>query len=155
VPSLDRLPQVTRTMLLTRPVEMHHDSPFTPLATPLSEARLAIVTTAGLHLRGDRPFTANDGSFRVIPSSAGEADLVQSHTSIGFERASQARDINVVFPLDRLRELVEHGELGGIAARHYSLLGAQHDSTRPAAVSGAQLAERLLGEVDVVLLTPT
>jgi D-proline reductase (dithiol) PrdB len=155
VPRLDRLPQVTRTKLLTRPVEIHHDSPFTPLATPLSEARLAIVTTAGLHLRGDEPFSADDGSFRVIPSSAGEADLVQSHTSIGFERASQARDINVVFPLDRLRELVERGELGAVAANHYSLLGAQHDSTIPAKVSGAEIAARLLGEVDVVLLTPT
>jgi D-proline reductase (dithiol) PrdB len=155
VPSLDRLPQVSRTSLLTRPVAVNHDTPFTPLPIPLSQARLAIVTTAGLHLRGDRPFTANDGSFRVIPSSAREAELVQSQTSIGFERASQARDINVVFPIDRLRELVDRGRLGGIAASHYSLLGAQQDSTRPAAVSGGQVVERLLGEADVVLLTPT
>jgi len=91
----------------------------------------------------------------VIPSQAGEAELVQSHTSIGFDRAAQARDINVVFPIDRLRELVERGELGGIAENHYSLLGAQQDSTRPATVSGAELAERLLGEADLVLLTPT
>jgi len=98
VPSLDRLPQVNRTALLTRPVEVHHETPFTPLTVAPSELRLAIVTTAGLHLKGDRPFTADDGTFRVIPSSAGEAELVQSHTSIGFERASQARDIDVVFP---------------------------------------------------------
>jgi len=155
VPSLDRLPQVNRTALLTRPVEVHHETPFTPLTAAPSELRLAIVTTAGLHLKGDRPFTADDGTFRVIPSSAGEAELVQSHTSIGFERASQARDINVVFPIDRLSELVERGQLGGVAANHYSLLGAQHDSTRPAAVSGPELAQRLLGETDVVLLTPT
>jgi len=155
LPSLDQLPQINRTALLTRPVEVHHDSPFTPLAVPLSEARLAIVTTAGLHLKGDRPFTANDGSFRVIPSSAAEVELVQSHTSIGFERVSQARDINVVFPIDRLRELVERGVLGAVAANHYSLLGAQQDSTLPAALSGTELATRLLGEADVALITPT
>ena len=155
MPSLDRLPQINRTTLLTRPVEVHHETPFTPLPVPVRQARLAIVTTAGLHRRGDRPFTPDDGSFRVIPSSATEAELVQSHVSIGYERASQARDINVVFPLDRLRELVQRGELGEIAANHYSLLGAQADSTRPAAVSGAELAQRLLGEADVVLLTPT
>jgi len=155
VPSLDSLPQITRTKLLMRPVEVYHETPFTPLTAPLSEVRLAIVTTAGLHLKGDRPFAADDGSFRVIPSQAGEAELVQSHTSIGFDRAAQARDINVVFPIDRLRELVERGELGGIAENHYSLLGAQQDSTRPATVSGAELAERLLGEADLVLLTPT
>jgi D-proline reductase (dithiol) PrdB len=155
VPSLDRLPQVNRTALLTRPVEVHHQTPFAPFAGPLSEARVAIVTTAGLHLKGDQPFTAEDASFRVIPSTVGEAELVQSHTSIAFERASQARDINVVFPIDRLRELVERGELGGIGPNHYSLLGAQRDSARPAAENGAALAARLLGEADVVLLTPT
>jgi D-proline reductase (dithiol) PrdB len=142
-------------MLLTRPVEINHDTPFTPFVRPLSEARLAIVTTAGLHQRGDRPFTPDDSSFRVIPSATGEADLVQSHTSIGFDRAAQARDINVVFPIDRLNELVERSELGAVAQNHYSVLGAQQDPSRVVADSAGHLAALLRDEVDVVLLTPT
>jgi D-proline reductase (dithiol) PrdB len=155
VPSLDRVPQLTRTMLLTRPVEVNHDTPFTPFVLSLSEARLAIVTTAGFHRRGDRPFTTDDSSFRVIPSTTAEAELVQSHTSIGFDRAAQARDINVVYPIDRVTELVERGELGAIGPNHYSVLGAQRDPSHVVAASGGQLSARLRDEVDVVLLTPT
>jgi D-proline reductase (dithiol) PrdB len=142
-------------MLLTRPVEVNHDTPFTPFALSLSEARLAIVTTAGLHRRGDRPFTPDDPSFRVIASTTAEPELVQSHTSIGFDRAAQARDINVVFPIERLNELVERGELGAVGPNHYSVLGAQQDPARVVAASAGQLAARLRGEADVVLLTPT
>ncbi len=156
MPRLDRLPQVARTSLETRPVEVHHDTPFVAPRGPLDTLRLALVTTAGLHLRGDRPFTVDDPTFRVIPGTARPADLVSSHTSIGFDRSAQTRDLNVVLPLDRIGELVERGELGGIAPHHYALLGAQSDSTRVAEHSGDELARRLREDsADVVLLTPT
>ena len=91
MPRLDRLPQVARTSLETRPVEVHHDTPFVAPDGPLDTLRLALVTTAGLHLRGDRPFTVDDPTFRVIPGTARPADLVSSHTSIGFDRSEQTR----------------------------------------------------------------
>jgi D-proline reductase (dithiol) PrdB len=143
-------------MLLTRPVDVHHDTPFTPPRAPVGASRLALVTTAGLHLRGDRPFTVDDPTFRVIPAASRPADLVSSHTSIGFDRTGQTKDLNVVFPLDRIGELVARGELGGVAAHHYALLGAQGDSTRVAAASGDELARRLREDgADIVLLSPT
>jgi D-proline reductase (dithiol) PrdB len=143
-------------MLLTRPVTVHRDTPFRVPRAPLSELTLALVTTAGLHVRGDRPFTADDPTFRIIPSGTGEDRLVQSHTSIGFDRTPQARDINVVLPIDRLRELVQRGELGRLGPNHYAVLGAQQDPERVAAVSAQPLADRLRADqVDVVLLTPT
>ncbi len=156
MPRLERLSQVARTSLATRPVEVHHDTPFVPPRGPLNTLRLALVTTAGLHLRGDRPFTVDDPTFRVIPGTARPGDLVLSHTSIGFDRSEQTRDLNVVLPLDRIRELVERGELGGVAPNHYSVLGAQSDSTRVAEHSGDEVARRLREDgADVVLLTPT
>jgi D-proline reductase (dithiol) PrdB len=156
VPRLERLSQVARTSLETRPVDVHHDTPFVPPRGPLNTLRLALVTTAGLHLRGDQPFTVDDRTFRVIPGTARPADLVSSHTSIGFDRSGQTKDLNVVLPLDRIAELVERGELGGVAPNHYALLGAQSDSTRVAAQSGDELARRLREDgADVVLLTPT
>ena len=143
-------------MLLSRPVEVHHDTPWTPPSGPVSTLRLALVTTAGLHARGDRPFTVDDPTFRVIPGAAQPSDLVSSQTSIGFDRTGQTRDLNVVFPIDRVRELAESGELGGLAPHHYALLGAQSDSTRVAAESGGELARRLHEDgADVVLITPT
>ena len=66
------------------------------------------------------------------------------------------RDLNVSFPIDRLRELVARGELGGLAPQHYSFMGAQRDSrasrARPVPRSGRRLRDE---GVDVVLITPT
>jgi hypothetical protein len=53
MPRLDRLPQLNRNNLLMLPVQVNDTAPFTPLTRPLSTCRLAIVTTAGLHRRGD------------------------------------------------------------------------------------------------------
>src|SRR5262245_33633321 len=114
MPRLDRLPQANRSSLLTFPAQVNDNAPFVSPAKPLSAVRLAIVTTARLHRRGDRPFGPGDQTFRVIPSDAATADLIQSHTSIGFDRVPIMRDVNVTYPIDRAHELVERGELGGL-----------------------------------------
>ena len=75
---------------------------------PLKARRVAIVTTAGLHTRGDRPFGAGAMDYRVIPGNAQANDLVMSHMSVNFDRTGFQQDWNVAFPLDRLRELHEH-----------------------------------------------
>ena len=112
--------------LLTRAVEIHEDAPHTPLPRPLSECTLAVVTSAGLHRRGDEPFGREDPSYRVIPSSLGAADVLQSHSSLAFDKTAFIRDINVVFPLDRVRELVADGRVGRLGPNHYSFMGALH-----------------------------
>ncbi|HTC81887.1 MAG TPA: glycine/sarcosine/betaine reductase selenoprotein B family protein [Acidimicrobiia bacterium] len=126
MPRLESLPQIQRTMLLTRAVEIHEDAPHTPLPRPLSECTLAVVTSAGLHRRGDEPFGREDPSYRVIPSSLGAADVLQSHSSLAFDKTAFIRDINVVFPLDRVRELVADGRVGRLGPNHYSFMGALH-----------------------------
>lgn len=156
MPRLDRLPPVQRKSILTRPVEIYDDTPFTRPSRPLSQSRLALVTTAGLHLREDHPFVRNDPGYRVIPSDVEESALLQSTSSIGFDRGLRMRDINVVFPIHRLRELVADGTLGGLTPDFYSLAGAQKDPGRVAAETGPGLAQRLRDEgTDVVLITPT
>jgi D-proline reductase (dithiol) PrdB len=114
------------------------------------------VTTAGLHRRADRPFTPGEQGYRVIPSSSPAADLVQSHTSIGFDRTAILRDINVTFPIDRLRELAGDRVIGGSAPNHYSFMGALRDVARLEGESGPDVARRLRDEgAEVALLTPT
>ena len=114
MPRLELLAEVQRKMLQMFPCMEHDDTPWTPLAKPLSESRLALVTTAGLHLRGDQPFVSDhrrsDTSYRVIPRAAKTSEILQSHTSIGFDHAAIYRDINVTFPVDRLQELVDRGK---------------------------------------------
>src|SRR5437667_12365308 len=137
MPRLESLPQIQRTMLLTRAVEIHEDAPHTPLPRPLSECTLAVVTSAGLHRRGDEPFGREDPSYRVIPSSLGAADVLQSHSSLAFDKTAFIRDINVVFPLDRVRELVAEGRVRGLGPNHYSFMGALPDVGRVRSAPGA------------------
>jgi D-proline reductase (dithiol) PrdB len=81
---------------------------------------------------------------------------VQSHTSIGFDRTAVLEDINVVFPIERLREMVSAGRIGELAPTFYSFMGAQRDWQPIKNRTGPEVAELLLGDaVDVVLLTPT
>lgn len=156
MPRLDSLPQIQRNMLLTRPVEIHDDAPFTRLSRPLSECTLALVTSAGLHLRGDEPFGRDDPSFRVVPSRVKPEDLLQSHTSLAFDKTAFIRDVNVVFPVDRVHDLVSEGRVGRLGPCHYSFMGAQHDVSRIRDETAPTVAHRLLEDgVDVVLLTPT
>lgn len=90
---------------------------------PLKESRIAVVTTAGVHVRGDRPFSPQVGDYRVIPGDAASGDLVMSHVSSNFDRSGFQDDLNVVLPIDRLRELAEAGKIGSVADVHYSFMG--------------------------------
>jgi len=91
---------------------------------PLSERRIAIVTTAGLHRRDDRTFSIGVGEYRVIPDDTDMADLIMSHVSTNFDRTGYQQDLNVVFPIERLRELAAEGAIGSVARYHYAFMGA-------------------------------
>ncbi|MGH8262822.1 MAG: hypothetical protein ACRET4_05055, partial [Steroidobacteraceae bacterium] len=114
MPRLDRLPEIVRNSLLTFPVHVNDDAPFVRLGKPLWQCRLALLTTAGLHRREDRPFFVGDDSYRVIASDGDLSEIIQSHASIGFDRSAIMRDLNVTFPIERVRELVLRHELGSV-----------------------------------------
>lgn len=134
--------------------------PWTPLRKPLHESKVALVTSSGLVRKTDKPFDLGrqegDPSFRIIPSSVRPAELTFSHVSTNWDRTGFAMDINVVFPIGRLKELVDEGTIGSIAEEHYSFMGAIFNSeplvTETAPEAGRQLRE---AGVDVVLLVPT
>lgn len=91
---------------------------------PLSGRRVAIVTTAGLHIAGHETFAMRDTSYRVIPGGTPGDRIAMSHTSVNFDRTGFQQDINIVFPIDRLNELASAGEIGSVAGYHYSMMGA-------------------------------
>jgi D-proline reductase (dithiol) PrdB len=156
MPALDKLPEAARKALLDAPVEVNETTPFHRPAKPLAESVLTIVTTAGLHLHDDRPFVPADPTFRLIPTGVRGDDLLQTHTSIGFDRTGVMADVNVVFPIDRLRELVAEGRIGSLGPTAYSFMGAQRDPTVIKTTTAPEVADRLLHDgIEVVLLTPT
>ena len=156
MPRLDRLPQMGRNNLLTFPARVNDGTPFVRTVKPLAACRVAIVTTAGLHRRDDRAFGPGEQTYRVIASDTPAAEIVQSHTSLGFDRVAIMRDLNVSFPVDRLRELMARGEIGGLGPNHYSYMGALRDLPRVESETGPEVGRRLRDEgVDVALITPT
>jgi D-proline reductase (dithiol) PrdB len=120
----------------------------------LSKRRIAVITTAGLHGRDDRPFQIDPKDFyRTIPGSVQANDLVMSHLAASFDRTGFQRDWNVVFPLDRLRELIAEKVIGGLAEYHYSFNSAHEPAEfKEAAYQVAALLEK--DSVDAVLLLP-
>lgn len=99
---------------------------------PLSQRQVAIVSTAGLFLRGEQPFQAGDPDFRRIPHSAAADDVLMSHVSVNFDRTGWQRDPETVLPRAALDRLAADGTIGGVAPGHYSFMGA----TDPQAMAG-------------------
>jgi D-proline reductase (dithiol) PrdB len=149
LPDWDRDNMLKKVPLLPR----FDDRPWVPTGS-LASRRVAIVTTAGLHLRSDDPFGPGGLDYRVIPGDASASDLLMSHTSVNFDRSGFQVDWNVAFPLDRLRELARDGLIGSVAGYHYSFMGAVSPVTRyePKARELAGLLKQ--DQVDAVLLSP-
>lgn len=149
---LDQMPEPMRSHLAKLPCPSFDDYPWASGAA-LSTRRVALISTAGLHGRKDRPFEGMSGDYRVISGSIKAADLVMTHISTNFDRSGFQRDWNVVFPLDRLNELANERIIGSVADYHYSFMGASDpEEMKPEA---RNLASLLKGDrVDAVLLVP-
>lgn len=133
--------------------------PCAPLRRPLGEARVALVTTAGLRGPGqenfDRRHKMGDPSFREISNEVVTQSLVESHRSHSFNHAGLAADRNLVFPLDRFRELEAGGAIGALNHRHFSFMGSIVGPRPVIQETAPEVARRLREDsVDAVLLTP-
>ncbi len=137
--------------------------PFTPVTKPLSECKVALLTTAGVSMRDDEPFdmeyerqnpTRGDSSYRKLRGVASANDIEANHLHI--DTGYIERDLNVALPIARLGELVEEGVVGSAAQTHYSIMGFQgNDSSKLEKESAPEIAKSLLSEeVDLFLLAP-
>lgn len=120
----------------------------------LSDCTVAIVTTAGLHHHGEEAFTARDTSYRMLDGA--RTDIRMGHWSPNFDRVGFSNDYNVVYPIDRLRELADAGVIARVAPRHVSFTGNQDETmTALRHDSGPAAADELRRDgVDVIVLTP-
>lgn len=133
--------------------------PWTPFVRDLKDCKVAIVTTAGVHLKGQAPFDMKDPkgdpTFREVPRDTSKEQLMITHDY--YDHRDADKDINIVFPIERLKELNGSGEIGEVAGLHYGFMGhidGPHlytliNKTAP------EVAGRLKAQnVDVVILTP-
>ena len=149
---LSDMPDALARHMATLPLPSFPATPFVN-GPSLAERRVALISTAGLSMRGEAPFGLGAADYRVIPGDAKAGDIVMSHISVNYDRTGYLMDWNVVLPLDRLREMAAEGAIGSVADHHYSFMGA----TDPAAMEpGARDIARHMAadQVDAVLLLP-
>ena len=137
--------------------------PWTPVSKPLSQSKVALLSTAGLSMQGDAPFDMEmerrnpmrgDPSFRRLRADATSETIESNHLHI--DTGYIERDLNVALPLDRLRELVEQGVVGSMADTHYSTMGFQgNDSSQLENETAPAIAAAMKSEeVDLAILAP-
>ena len=149
---LEDIPEPTRTAVTNIPCPAFDTTPFVT-GPKLAERRVAIVSSAALIRRGDRPFDFGSGEYRAVPGHWDTADILMSHVSINHDRNGYRRDLNVLYPIDRLRELAAEGIIGSVAGTHFSVMG----STDPAEMveSADGIAAALHADrVNAVVLCP-
>jgi D-proline reductase (dithiol) PrdB len=131
--------------------------PYTPNEKPISEMTIAIVSTAGAHLKDQEPFnTDGDASYRLITEDAQTEQFTVTHGAPKdhYNTDEPKKDINVIFPLDRLRELKEEGYIGAINNKHISMMGYAMRLKQILDETIPQIAKEISrSKADAVLLT--
>jgi len=95
---------------------------FTELKKPLSECKVAFITAGGIHKKDQKPFnTSGDFSYRTIPFDTPSDQLMVTHG--GFDNSDINKDVNAMFPIDRLHELVKEGFIGSLPEETYTFMG--------------------------------
>jgi len=145
--------------------EMHDNANFTPndsiawtpIRKSLAECTVALVSTAGVHLKSqpvhDLRDPHGDPNFREIPGDTPASDIAVDHAH--YDTTDANADPNCVFPIDRLHELVDMGIIGAVAPMHFGFMGFIPDGRLLRDTTAPIVAERLRDQgTDAVVLTP-
>lgn len=126
---------------------------WTPVEKEVAQMKIALVSGAGVHMKQDECFKlAGDTSYRTIPGTANGTDLTVTHG--GYDNGDVKKDINSMFPIDRIKELVTEGFIDSFATTHYSFMGGGGNQKIYTELTGPQIARLLKKDnVDAVVLT--
>ncbi|MFQ5409067.1 MAG: glycine/sarcosine/betaine reductase selenoprotein B family protein [Anaerolineales bacterium] len=130
--------------------------PWRALAKPLADSTVALVTTGGVHLSSQAPHAAvgDDPTLRAIPGHTPISELRVFHPAVN--NADANADPNIVFPLERLRELAGGGVIGRVAPTHYSFVGLLNNFRPLLRDTAPQMVAGLMADgVDFAILTPS
>lgn len=135
------------------------DIPWAPIRKALDKSKIALVTTSGIHHGYQEPFNMEDStgdpSYRILDTNTLEEDYVITHDY--YDHRDADKDLNIIFPIARLKEMVSAGIIGSVAEQHFSFMGHITDSHIHNLIdkTAPEVAESLVKDhVDAVLLTP-
>ena len=127
--------------------------PYTPVSAKIRELTVALVSSTGVYVEGQEPFTENgDDTYRVIApdTPAGRLRFRHGH----YDTSEAERDPNAVFPLDRLRELAAEGFIRRVSNKHIGFKGFAKDLKRQYEVLAPAIATEIeRSQTDAVVLT--
>jgi D-proline reductase (dithiol) PrdB len=126
---------------------------WTPVSKPLNKCRVAFATAGGIHLKSQTPFNpAGDFTIREILSNTPSDALMVTHG--GYDNSDVNKDINAMFPIDRLRELAAEGFIGDVAPVLVGFMGGGGNVERFRNETGPSIASIFKKEdVDIAILT--
>lgn len=128
--------------------------PWTPLSKPLSECRVALASSGGVYIDGQKPFHfKDDASMRIIPTDIDVARLRIAH--FGYPTGDASSDPNCVFPIERLREMTADGTIGELAPSAITFMGGIYSQRRVVEDLIPSIVEKVLAEnVDLFYIVP-
>ncbi len=131
--------------------------PLAPLRRSLTEARLTFVSTAGVQPKGTLPFDVvhpvGDYTFRAVPSDS-TADDLEIH-QLKYPTDGAQRDLNVIFPIERLQELRDEGVIGTLTESFFSFIGYNMDPDRLEGTLAEDIADAVEAQrAHLALLSP-
>ncbi len=126
---------------------------WTPVTKELKDMTVALATAAGVHHKDDKRFNlAGDFTYRIIRDTMPSDELMVSHG--GYDNGDVNKDINCMFPIDRLHELKKEGFIKNVAPVHIGFMGGGGDQDKFKNETGPAIAKILKEEgVDAVILT--
>ena len=143
------------------PGSMIRNESFEPqarLRKPLGASRLTLVSSCGVHSKTDQPLDVchpfGDFRFMRVPSGAKRDELIIHQLKYPHDDADL--DISIIFPIERLQELVEEGRLGGLTPNFFSFIGYNMDPEKFERTVAEGIAEAVVQEehADCALLAP-
>ena len=125
----------------------------------MSASKAALVTKAGIRHQYQKPFNmddpAGDPTFRMINTKTIEEDYTITHDY--YDHRDADKDLNIVFPIARLKEMAIAGIIGSVAERNFSFMGhiiGPHIEELIKKWAPEVATGLLQNNVDTVLLTP-
>ena len=118
--------EVTRSMFPDQPPYQWHESdsaPLTPIRKALKASKVVLISSGGIYLKDQPPFNPikNDLSFREIPKDVQLGDIRISHDF--YDHTDAEKDINCVFPIERMRELEQEGFIKELSEINFTFMG--------------------------------
>ena len=124
-----------------------------PITKELKDMKVGLATAAGVHHKEQVRFNlAGDFTWREVANDMPSNELMVSHG--GYDNGDVNKDINCMFPIDRLNEIAATGFIGSVAPRHAGFMGGGGNQEKFKNETGPEIAKMFVEDgVDCVVLT--